>query len=58
MHPEWLIGLFVLLVAVLPWIAAIVWIASRAGWASLVLAGGGSIPVPGQPTPGVRRRAK
>jgi hypothetical protein len=35
MHPEWLIGLVVLLVAVLPWIAAIVWIASRAGWSSV-----------------------
>jgi 4-amino-4-deoxy-L-arabinose transferase-like glycosyltransferase len=44
MHPEWLIGLIVLLVAVLPWIAAIVWIASRAGWSSLFSQEEGAFP--------------
>ena len=44
MHPEWFIGLIVLLVAVLPWIAAIVWIASRAGWSSLLSQEEGAFP--------------
>jgi 3-oxoacyl-[acyl-carrier-protein] synthase II len=36
MHRDtWLIGFIVLLTAVLPWIAAIVWVASRAGWSSM-----------------------
>lgn len=35
MHEDtWLIGLVALLVAVLPWIAAIVWVVTRAGWSS------------------------
>jgi hypothetical protein len=31
----WFIGFIVLLAAVLPWISAIVWAASRAGWSSV-----------------------
>jgi hypothetical protein len=36
MHRDtWLIGFVVALTAVLPWLVAIVWVASRAGWSSL-----------------------
>jgi hypothetical protein len=48
MHQDtWFIGFIVLLTAVLPWIAAIVWVASRAGWSSVFSQKEGAFPSQG-----------
>jgi cytoskeletal protein RodZ len=45
MHRDtWFMGFIVLLAAVLPWIAAIVWVASRAGWSSVFSQEEGAFP--------------
>jgi hypothetical protein len=45
MHRDpWFIGFIVLLAAVLPWVAAIVWVASRSGWSSVFSQEEGAFP--------------
>lgn len=44
MYRDTFIALAVLLVAILPWIAAVVWIASRAGWSSVFSQKEGAFP--------------